>query len=374
MICKLDQSDYNNVRPLFEELAEWNFVIDSVLEGIVPGRIYVDDPAAPKSVFFYSAFWYFLAGNPENLAFNQAINRLITGESFANDPCRGDRDMVFLVGHTVGWQEQFPVLFGDQLPTKHMRYRHLFTELPTDWRKHIPEGFTVRQFDQDLLENSQRKNFDGLEHWMRMYWGAPTETFLQQGVGVCLMQNDEIASWCLTVNVAGDCCELGIETAQGYRLQGLGAVTAMATIDQCLRRGYTTIEWHCSDDHMGSRGVARKAGFVKEREYPGFLYMLDPVSHYTFPGDLRLRGRKYQEAVTLYEKAMAIGEVSETVHHNAARAYAMLGNSEKAFGHLTAAINQGWTDLVFTSDCEEFELLRATSEWNAILARQQEQS
>ena len=374
MIYQLDQADYHTVRPLFEELAKWNFVIDSVLEGTILGRIYVDDPANPESAFFFSAFWYFLAGNPNHQAFNQAINALITSESFGNDPHRGDEDMIFLVCQPDVWQDQFPDLFKEQLPTEIRRYRHLFTELPADWQERLPDGFMVRRFDKELLENQQRKNFDGLDHWMHMYWGAPVEIFLREGVGGCLMHEDEIASWCLTVNVAGDRCELGIETAKEFRLQGLGAVTAMATIDLCLYRGFTTIDWHCGDDHMGSRGVARKAGFVKEREYPAYLYMLDPVTHYAFPGDLRLRGRKYQEAVALYERSMTIGEVSDAVYHNAARAYAMLGDPDKALCHLTMAIDKGWTNLELTRGCEEFQSLRDMPGWEAVLTRLQEQS
>jgi RimJ/RimL family protein N-acetyltransferase len=374
MIYLLEQADYHTVRPLFAELAEWNFVIDSVLDGIVPGRIYVDDPAHPESAFFFSAFWYFLAGNPDHQAFNQAIHTLITSESFADDPHRGEKDMVFLVCQPDSWQGQFPVLFKEQMPTEIGRYRHLFTQLPIGWQEGLPDGFTVRRFDQELLENKQRRNFDGLDHWMHMYWGAPTETFLREGVGVCLMHEDAIASWCLTVNVAGDRCELGIETAQEYRLQGLGAFTAMATVDCCLKRGFTTIDWHCGDDHMGSRGVARKAGFVKEREYTAYLYMLDPVSHYAFPGDLRLRGRRYQEAVALYEKALTIGEASDAVHHNMARAYAMLGDPDKAFCHLNNAIDKGWAKLEFTKGCEEFQSLRSTPGWEAALVRLEQQS
>jgi tetratricopeptide (TPR) repeat protein len=102
--------------------------------------------------------------------------------------------------------------------------------------------------------------------------------------------------------------------------------------------------------------------------------MLDPVSHYTFPGDLRLRGRKYQEAIELYKKAMTLGEVSDAVHHNVARAYAMLGDADKALCHLNNAIDKGWAKLEFTKDCEEFQSLWGTPGWEAVLNRLEQQS
>jgi tetratricopeptide (TPR) repeat protein len=102
--------------------------------------------------------------------------------------------------------------------------------------------------------------------------------------------------------------------------------------------------------------------------------MLDPVSHYAYPGDLRLRGRKYHEAVALYERAMAIGQVSAEVHHNAARAYAMSGDPDKALHHLAAAVDEGWTDLEFTEGCEDLQSVRDRPDWEALLLRLQQHS
>ena len=63
MIHRLDYEDYHKVRPLFAELAEYAFMVDSILEGIRPGGVYVDDPQEPQSAMMYAGGWTFLAGN-----------------------------------------------------------------------------------------------------------------------------------------------------------------------------------------------------------------------------------------------------------------------------------------------------------------------
>ena len=301
MIYQLDQNNFDKVRPLFAELEEYNFSISGVLNGNYPGRIYVDDVDKPQTAFLYSSFWYFLTGNVNNDKFNQAIKVLIESEDFANDYVRGDKGMMFMAYHPAEWNNQVPSLFGGHPPFEVPRRRHLFEQISFDWRERIPEGFTVRRIDKNLLENDQLANIEGVRHWVNTYWGAAVDVFHQRGVGVCLMRDNQIASWCIMVNVAGKCCELGVETAYDFRQQGLGTIAVAATVELCLDEGFTSIDWHCNIDHLGSLGVAEGAGFVKERDYISFRHFFDLERHVAFAVENRYGKNKTKDNLTNHD-------------------------------------------------------------------------
>ena len=77
MFRELSQSDFARVRPLFHALAFQPFCT-AVLAGLHPGRIFVDDVETPQTAcMIREDGWSFLAGEPNNTAFNQALHTAI---------------------------------------------------------------------------------------------------------------------------------------------------------------------------------------------------------------------------------------------------------------------------------------------------------
>jgi len=376
MLKLLDKTDDGKVRSLFAELETYHLAIGGVYAGIRAAKVWVDDLQNPRSAFMYSGHWYFVVGRPDNADFNHDLHALIMSPEFANDPFRGSPEEMFLHCYPLAWRDQFPVIFGERLPHYLARSRYLFERFPFDWRTRIPEGFTVRRIDRELLENSSLKNIQSVNGMVRHSWGAPSvETYNRQGVGACILHENTIASWCLTVNIAGNACEMGIETDSDYRRLGLGTLAAMAAVDWSLQQGLTVIDWHCDDSNAGSRGVAEKAGFVKQWEYVNYPYFFDAGIHFTLGGDYCLAEKRYQEAIDWYKKAFANWPTPDAwLYHDAARAYAMVGDRDTAFRHLNTAVDNGWKNLRFTQNCAEFRSLHDTPEWAAIIARLQEKA
>lgn len=286
---ELDITDYPEVRPLFAELADYQIMARGTLHGARPGQIYVDDPTHPQSAFLCARVRHFLAGNPTNRAFNQALADFIASPEFIHDPNRSHPDRLILDCHPAEWREQFAMLFGALLPAEISRRHYRFRQFPWDWRTRLPAGFIARPIDQDLLANDQLKNIQGVRRWAHLNWN--------QAGGVCLQRGDEIASWCLPVAISGNACELGIETVPFYRQQGLGALATMATVDWCLERGLTVIGWHCDASNRASWSVAEKSGFVLERNYTHYLRFFDLAAHYAASGESRRQEENYPAAL-----------------------------------------------------------------------------
>ena len=138
----------------------------------------------------------------------------------------------------------------------------------------MPTGFSIERLDQELLDRPGICIPEHVPQWMVHNWGS-VDSFLRRGLGFCAVQGHEIVSWCLTDCRSGNACEIGIRTHQEYRRQGLATRTVSATVEECRCQGLTTIGWHCHETNLGSRGVAEKTGFMKEREYMSYLCHAD---------------------------------------------------------------------------------------------------
>ncbi len=371
MIYQLDKHNYEKVGPLFAGLAEYSCTVDGVLDGTRTGKIYVDDVQNPLSAFMYSGEWYYLAGKANNADFNRALNTLMMSDDFAKDPCRGSDDGVFLTCDSGDWYGQFVTICGELPIIEAPRKRYVFKEAPFDWRERIPDGFTLRPLDKDLLE-SDLKNVEVVHEWMQADWANAVDVYKQRGVGMCAILGDEIASWCFTASIGGNACEMGIETDPNYQRKGLGTLTAVAAADACQKAGFEIIDWNCDAGNLGSWGVAEKAGFVLEREYTAYTYLFDAVIHFGLGGFIFFRAKQYQKAIEWFEKAFAAGDAPARIYHRAALAYATIGDGNNANKHLNAAIDGGWAQLETTKSCEEFNNLHGTPEWETVLTRIQE--
>jgi RimJ/RimL family protein N-acetyltransferase len=101
------------------------------------------------------------------------------------------------------------------------------------------------------------------------------EDFLQRSFGVCLLYDETIVGFCLSeYNCAGR-CEVGVWTAESHRQRGLGKLMSLALVEQALQRGLSEVGWHCWADNLPSAALALSAGFVLQREYPVYVYLLE---------------------------------------------------------------------------------------------------
>ncbi|UCD96473.1 MAG: GNAT family N-acetyltransferase [Candidatus Bathyarchaeota archaeon] len=381
MIHRLDEEDYENVRPLFREL-DFNLIIAAVIEHTSPGRIYVDDVSKPRTAFLCSVEGYYLAGNADNLEFNVSLNRLIVDEIFAGDTVRPHETDVAIGFHPDSWVSRMPAIFKGRLPLTAPRRHYVCTKLKmSDWKNRLPQGFEIKRVSESLIQRPDLEVPEHLTDWMKINWRSFTN-FLRKGFGFCTLHGNKIVSWSVTDCVSGDTCEIGIRTREDYRRQGLATLTATAAVDHWLSRGGRSVGWHCDENNTGSIGVAEKVGFALERKYVHYYACANAAHHLEEAAQMHLRAKRYREAIESYEKFFstpqeelpiwlrrALPHEMGTHYFRVAFANAAIGKDEEALTYLDKAIDNGWFYIDYLKTCKPFKRMHGTSAWNRILEK-----
>lgn len=262
MMHTLEPSLYERVRPLVGELSAYNVSIPALLDGINPGRVFVDDPAAPQAAFIESVEGFHLAGNPQRAAFIQEVNAYLRRTHL-----REEGSSLYLCVDPPGWVAQLPALFAPR-PVQTLARRHYVChELRyRDYTAQLPPGFRVRPIDAALLSAPEMEIPAHSRSWIAGNWGTP-ENYQERGFGFCVTEGQRVVCWSIADCASGARCEIGIHTHRDYRRRGLAAITTAAAVDHALSHGCREVGWHCSDDNIGSWKTAEKVGFRKSRDY-----------------------------------------------------------------------------------------------------------
>ena len=85
-MIELEAVDFYRVRALFEPLMAYQIFCTGVLDGLYTGKVFVDDRDNPRSGFVSKdGIWWFLAGNPNNPAFNDALHRALFDRTISGE-------------------------------------------------------------------------------------------------------------------------------------------------------------------------------------------------------------------------------------------------------------------------------------------------
>lgn len=368
MIYLLDPTKYALVRPLLREMLDIHLSIVSLLKGLSPGAIFVDDLDQPKSVFGYSMRRFFLVGRPNNEGFHQGV------KDFFNDTLYPNAAAMKMPHYALhyspdDWDEVIPIILEGNYPVREMGHYYEFNDshLGSDWRLLIPEGFTLRWVDQDLLTQSQLENLDKIIEEMQSERSS-VEDFLEKSFGFCLVREDEeIVAWCMSeYNCAGR-CEVGIATQEDYRRRGLATITASAVVEHALSKGVSSIGWHCDASNQPSIATALKVGFKKVCEYTEYWALTDKAMQMAMNGIMSFQRSDYEESVRWYERSIAQGFSEGWVYWNTACTFAYLGDQEKVFNYLYQAVEHGFTDADFYRNSPHLTALHDTPEWKDLI-------
>ncbi len=340
----------------------------AVIAGIAPGKVYVDAPREPHAIFIHVQQRFYLAGEPERPAFNEGLYRLF--EEVIYPYALEQEEVEFALYYATGWEAAIEeVILRDKDPIRDQRHTYTYTaDSPrVEWRGLLQPGYTVHPVDAALLARDDLERIDALRE--EILSEAPTqELFLRERFGVCLVRDDaELIGWALAEYNLGQRCEVGIETAEAYRRQGIATITGGALVEEALKRGITRIGWHCWAGNEGSIATALRLGFEKVEESDIYFGFFERSINLGVNGNMHFFRGEYAAALPWYRRAVEADDTPWWCYWNAARAAASLGEIDEALDYLKSAIAGGFRNLEAIQESEHLTSLHPLPAWQELL-------
>jgi RimJ/RimL family protein N-acetyltransferase len=266
IVCfELDSGDFARARDAFRSMSH-NLAVESIIRGLTPGRIYVDNREDPSSALTWFKGRVFLSGDPDDRSFANGVSEILSSPY---------RDMVVRHGgsgfalyyHPESWGTRLGEMLPNASRTRHRRLYYRLDASKRSWDVSPPEGYALLPIDSELLERTDLEDIDGVVDEMKSE-RSTVEAFLEKSFGYCVVHSCAIVGWCMSEYNAGDRCELGIATAEGHRRRGLATLTGRAAIREAVSKGITDIGWHCYASNTPSVATAERLGFARGMEYP----------------------------------------------------------------------------------------------------------
>lgn len=286
----LNKDQYSLVIPLFRQVGSFHLCVHSVIDGTAPGQVWVDREDQPRVGLVESPEGIYLAGDPAATDCFDALRAVIPY-------------MAYLIVDPPGWADRLPLVWSNPMVRPHHREHYLFQvgQPRLTPKVDVSAGYELKMVDRAFFDQcADLVHFEEVQEWVENGW-RDFDLFFERGAGSCLVQGQVIAAWSLVDCFSGESCEIGVMTDSMHRRKGLGRAVAGATLETCLGRGYRQVGWQCLGGNLGSKAIALKLGFTKERDYLAYSSGLPAES----PGGMRLEEwidwaghyEKYREAM-----------------------------------------------------------------------------
>ena len=221
-------------------------LVHTCLEGMMDGKIYVTDPAAPRSVMAFGACFAFYAGAPDR-------------ELAAWKPAG-------VVG-MVPPDERWAALIEECYPDAKRAVRYAIKKDTRFDRKTLnalvaalPEGYTLQRIDGALYDLCLANDLfeDCVKHF------GSKEAYLAQGRGFAVLKDGALVSAASSYTVYREGIEIEVDTVEAERRKGLASAVSAALILSCLDDGLYP-SWDAAN--TDSVRLAEKLGYEFDRAY-----------------------------------------------------------------------------------------------------------
>jgi len=269
MVFRLPYGDYNILLDILANL-RYNLVVDSVVDGNTPAWVYCDSQTSPKAALVWNRQDALLvAGSTGDGKLISNLAQVIKNE-IVLDAHKRQIPHLSLHFNPQTWSAKVGRLLDGFEPQIVKRRFYSATRPKFDWQAHLPKNARIEPIDRSILQGNRLENHEGLLGWVRSFWPSE-EHFLENGFGYCLVNDGEIASWCLTVYASGDHYELAVETIPEFRGRGYATLVAGACVERCIKDGFAP-HWHSDETNRSSIAVAQKVGFDKPMGYSVYRF------------------------------------------------------------------------------------------------------
>jgi len=234
-----------------EEVCIW-----SCIEGIM-GRAWINEINEPLYGAVVVADFLFLLGQVPDELSDELKNIMET---------LGKNQII--VSENPDWENIILKVFPQKI-VRFMRYSFHWEPDAFDQKRlaefalEKEDGYEVVPFTIEIAEKALRSNFTAD---FCMFFETP-EAFLKQGIGYCIMKDDQIVAGASSYSTCDGAIDITIGTINEYRRKGLALKCASRLILACLERGLYP-RWDAAN--LESVALAEKLGYRFKEAYQVF--------------------------------------------------------------------------------------------------------
>jgi RimJ/RimL family protein N-acetyltransferase len=260
-IYELAPDAFEPARPLFTGIPYDTAFMGAVFEGRQPGRLFVDNPNAPRGAFMTRTYDYFLAG----AATPSLVQFLIDAPA---EPGVFDK-LYGYVPTNQGWLNALRAakrLKVEEIPRRSFRLPLANAGPHLAWYTEVPAHVKVKPVTKALAEQIDRD----MDETIRLFWGD-YDAFVQGGFGRVAIIDGELASVAFTNVVSAVEANISVMTAKRYRREGLAKLVCRAVIADTASRALD-LTWDCDEANGASAALALSLGLIEQEPFTELGY------------------------------------------------------------------------------------------------------
>ncbi len=258
-MIKIEKKHYKNFYEIFKEIGSYTFFL-SALDGVVKGELYSDDPIHPSYALMLTADLNYLVGDFSSEEVKQELFLLSQSEDF-------------LMHTGFIFNERHKDLVADIFKEHTYGFTHR-----SNYQLKV-SGFMPYETDLDMqiimITPENIKEFTSYDNYQEVYdecmfyWNEyPPQSKIR--FANIMVKDNLIIGYCYIcgASISENSAELGIETFEGFKRKGYGALLSRKTVKDLIALNYELFNWHCHTSNIGSSKTAEKVGFTfKEESY-----------------------------------------------------------------------------------------------------------
>ena len=270
MMKELPLQKFYKMKDLIKEIED-HPVINGVISGTNRGKIFVNNLENPTAALVWAINeMFYLIGDHQDASFLASLERYIV-DVITPDALKIGEDYFNLELYpSIEWEKVLQNIFhkinlqrGERVP-----FRFHKEQFDTIQKKVAPSGYTLKKIDKSIILQDSSNN---IESEILKFWKSQ-ESFLTNGIGYCVLKDQDVIGTCISAFVSGNEYEIGINTYQTeHRGKGLATLMATSFIEECIAVGGTP-HWTTESFRLDSIAIAEKMGFEKLEHYPVYYF------------------------------------------------------------------------------------------------------